>query len=295
LVNSFRLKLSTKYYALKMDFYQNELFSSLTKNDTSRALQLLDHVSNVNFVDINGETPLFLACNYGLDEIAIKLVEKGADINFRNPVYKTTYHWTPLGRALRYCNFTLAKYLVDHGANINSREGGMNPLLWFSWIGDLDNVKTCIGNNADINHANDEGVTPLILAAISGNEQVVTLLITSGAHVNHVSNNEVTALMNACIYGHEIIVRILLAAGANINVKNRLYGTPLERALVSHNYDIVKLLIEAGSEIDIHLSDSSYQQIMADVTKNKNMFILELFTNYINRGIYIDRDVLEFM
>ncbi|ORX76482.1 ankyrin, partial [Anaeromyces robustus] len=62
----------------------------------------------------NNETPLFMACENGNENLVKFLIEHGAIINKENRDNKT-----PLFLACENGNENIVKYLVEHGANTN--------------------------------------------------------------------------------------------------------------------------------------------------------------------------------
>lgn len=73
-----------------------------------------------------GETALHCAAFWGRDEIAMMLIDAGADVNAL-----TERKSTPLHDAARMGNVTIAKLLLDHGAKPNARDNeGETPLDW---------------------------------------------------------------------------------------------------------------------------------------------------------------------
>jgi len=108
----------------------------------------------------------------------------------------------------------IAKYLAEHGANINKER--MN------------------------------GETPLFDACISGNETTVKYLVENEEDINKENDDDETTLFNACKDGNIEIIKILIEQGADVNKTNKFGNTPLnyvhcwmkhkrERYLVEHS------------------------------------------------------------
>jgi len=81
---------------------------------------LIEHGANINCkvkIDDNGIcTPLTLACKNNSKSIIKCLLEHGADINKRDG-----NNMTPLGVACEQENENLVKNLIEHGANVNKK------------------------------------------------------------------------------------------------------------------------------------------------------------------------------
>lgn len=102
--------------------------------------------------------------------------------------------------------------------------------------GNLDTIKECIANGANVNAKDRKfGTTPLMYASYGGNGtkqslEIVKYLISKGAKVNAKSNCGDTALIRAIFANNFEIVEILIKNGADVNIKNKYGETALDRA-----------------------------------------------------------------
>lgn len=80
--------------------------------------------------------------------------------------------------------------------------------------GELDLVKTLLGEGADPNQLTGAGQTPLILAAVSGHEQIVRVLLAAGALVQVKDNLGLTALEWSVRRGFSNITQLIANASA---------------------------------------------------------------------------------
>ena len=113
--------------------------------------------TDVNAINSKGESPLMLAALRGQEDVAQRLMKKGADVN------KTG--WTPLH---------------------NAASGGKVPLL-----------KLLIENHAYIDAESPNGTTPLMMAAMYGTGAAVELLLQEGADPRLTNQQGLTALQFA--------------------------------------------------------------------------------------------------
>jgi ankyrin repeat protein len=125
--------------------------------------------SDINAKNINGWTPLALACrNSNTDsnvETVQLLLDNGADVNSKN-----NEGWTPLALACRNSNtdsnVETVKLLLDRGADVNSKTNeGWTPLALACRYSNTDSVQTVkflLDNGADVNLKN-YGWSPLML------------------------------------------------------------------------------------------------------------------------------------
>ena len=94
---------------------------------------------------------------------------------------------TPLMNAVGYEHTDLAKYLIEHGANVNCIcENNATPLSQAVYNQSYEIVDMIIRKGGNINVRNIEGYSPLALACLGSkqNYKIAKLLIANGANVN---------------------------------------------------------------------------------------------------------------
>lgn len=117
---------------------------------------------------------------------------------------------------------------------------------------DLQLIKKCINDGANVNTTNSDGETVLhLLMAKKNIESVVQFLIDNKADLNkRTVRGEMTALHIAAIYGQTNIISTLLKNGANPNIKDDDKETPLHFAVERKCLACVKVLVEAGANVN---------------------------------------------
>eukprot|EP00935_MAST-01C_sp_MAST-1C-sp1_P001441 g1441.t1 len=174
---------------------------------------------------VEGETPLFAACDALNESSARMLLEAGADVN------KAT---TNIGETPLYVVCTQA-----YSAQIQ-----------------VPVARMLVGAGADVHTATtDKGWTPLYIACCTAREDaqdaVVQLLLEAGANPNTVTiDTSETPLFVACLGCHEEIVRMLIGAGADVNTPAGNGWAPFSHACWAGNTAIVRLLLEGGANMD---------------------------------------------
>jgi len=116
-------------------------------------------------------------------------------------------------------------------------------------IGDIEQVKSLLAKNANVNLRDNNGQTPLHYAAGAGHRHVVEFLITRGADVNAMDKNGETPLYYAGDAGWKNVAELLIAQGADVNARNPGGETPLHSAAWCGHADVAKLLIAKGADV----------------------------------------------
>uniref|UniRef100_A0A672QPY7 Ankyrin repeat domain 2 n=1 Tax=Sinocyclocheilus grahami TaxID=75366 RepID=A0A672QPY7_SINGR len=116
-------------------------------------------------------------------KIVEELLDKGADINFKDRLDCRAVHWACRGGSL-----SALKILQDRGADINVRDKLLS--------------------------------SPLHVATRTGHSDVVQHLLASGININAKDWEGDTALHDAVRLNRYKIVKLLILAGANMQIKN---------------------------------------------------------------------------
>ena len=191
------------------------VFNAITGSD-ERFEKLFDLRSgDVNAVNDEGNSLLYVAASKNqLGKISF-LLNKGADVNFKNERGAT-----PLNVACDKTALDAVQLLIDGGADVNTRTNrGNTPLSCaasgkgctlltthaFNTTYDFTNVaEILLDNGADVNILN-----PLLIAARSGNVKMVQLLLANGANINATDAEGQNVLQIAEEQGHTNIVKFL--------------------------------------------------------------------------------------
>ncbi|KAF5694079.1 beta transducin [Fusarium denticulatum] len=195
-----------------------------------------------------GFIPLLWAAANGKNGILQLLIDKGADLEARNP----DNSYTALMYAAEYGQVSAAKSLLDCGAMLEAQDkNAYTPLLLAASVWYVPITSFLLDKGADIEARASNGSTPLSIAAREENEGVVKVLLEKGADTDVKDHNGDTPLLRACLNGHVGIVRMLIDAGANIQTQTRYGSTPLAVAARKGREGVVKLLLEKGADIDV--------------------------------------------
>jgi ankyrin repeat protein len=178
---------------------------------------LLTNKSEVDARGKDGETPLFMAVNFGHKDVAELLLAHGADVNARIDDGETPLYAVQ--------DIGTAELLLAHGADVYAKDKSGDTPLHEAW--DKAITELLLKNHADVNAKNRNGETPLHTVVLSSLNDVVGVLLAHGADVNAKDNQGRTPLHDAAECGWQDVVELLLAHGADVNAKDNKGETPL--------------------------------------------------------------------
>ena len=235
---------------------RGELMWCCSTADVDRAKEILEIIDNVNYIDDEDiETPLTMAIKRESQDMVQLLIDKGADLNFKNKNGDS-----PVKYAIKYQNYNILNMLLDNGADTEIKDNtGKTPLIYLLATSKLNTnkikmIKSLVKHNAKINNVDNEGKTALMWACTmqmqktidmannrirlkkvrENRENLIKYLIKNGANINKEDKNGKTALMltvdNTEI---ETTIRLLL--------KNSGYAKYANKACMGvniRNYDI---------------------------------------------------------
>ncbi len=212
------------------------------------ALVLIDRGADVNFKNKSGSTPLIEAVSKnGLEEVAFALISKGANVNDKNVDGNT-----PLILAAKNGLEEVSLILINKGVDINAKNNlGSTPLIEATRNGLEEVALTLINKGANVNDKPVGSGTPLIEAVSkNGLEEVALALINKGANVNDKNADGNTPLILAIKEGHKKVALVLIDRGANINAKNNCNATPLIEATRNGLEEVALTLINKGANVN---------------------------------------------
>ena len=95
--------------------------------------------------------------------------------------------FTPLGLSCFFGHITVAKYLIEKGANTSQSSNNplkVAPIRSACTISNYEIAELLVLNGADVNVREQADYAPLHIAAISGQTKLAKLLIENGAEIN---------------------------------------------------------------------------------------------------------------
>jgi ankyrin repeat protein len=166
---------------------------------------------------------------------------------------KDDMDFTPLAFACMMRQLPVANFLIDKGANVNTRaKNGFTPFL-FACNGpgqDFDLIQHCIAHGADINLQTYSGQSALQLSASFGDLKIVKLLIDHGADLN-ARDIELGTVLHKTINTHQVeVAKLLIEKGAKINQKFSYGNTEIHLAALNGSSDLIRTLVNHGANIN---------------------------------------------
>jgi len=220
------------------------------------ALALIDRGHDLNVQAEDGDTPLHMAIVRGLDKTALVLIDKGADLNIRNE-----FECTPLHLAV-FCNLpVIVSKLIDKGV--------------------------------DLNVQNELEETPLHFAIEQGLKNIALMLIDKGVNLAVQNKEGCTPLHYAIDFRLKDVASILIDKVIDLNVKNNQGCTPLHLAIDHQCINVVFKLIVKGAQLD-EKNKEWLAYYLTQLKKSTSIHLPEnLRTLQINKNMS-DKDAVEF-
>ncbi len=210
----------------------------------------------INAPDGDGNTPLIVAATKGQMVVAKYLLDHGADVNAST----RNHFYVALSAAAKNGHKAMVELLLSRGADVNGR-GGVNPLIEAVQNGYMAVAEVLLANKADVNSPSVGG--PVIAAVENGQTELLKLLIQHGAEVNARNANTWTALEIAAGENNTNAAKLLLASKADINAKDRSGNTPLHEAARAGKAEMTYLLLDSGATVDPTNSEDTTPLMLA--------------------------------
>jgi ankyrin repeat protein len=264
-----------------------------TENNADAIRLLIEAGADIKAKSSSGRFTAFLfAVRGGHVDATRALLDAGADVNER-----MTDGMSALVLALYNAHYELAVFLLDRGADPNAAEQGWSALHQVAWsrrpnrgfnmpgavptgrIDSLDVVRKLAARGADLNARmtkeprdgnrnmlNRIGATPFVMAAKSADVPLMRVLLELGADPKIKTNDGTSALMAAAgvgVYGpgespgthEEALEAVKLAfevGGGDVNDANRDGETALLGAVYRGGaVPVIQFLAEKGAKLDI--------------------------------------------
>ena len=200
----------------------------------------------------SGIIPLHQAIKSSNNNIAQILLNHDADIETRDHLGRTA-----LFETLDHQRLDGACLLLAQGISISSCDFQRNTVLHeAAQRGAAEHASLFIDQGIGLDEVNEKGVTPLHLATQNGHHRIVNMLLKKGAKVESLDKFGWTPLMYAALAGSAQLCQILLSYGANVAIASNDHKTSFMLATQKGHDQIVRLLLEHGADMNALDKDS---------------------------------------
>uniref|UniRef100_UPI003AB0B9BA protein phosphatase 1 regulatory subunit 12A isoform X10 n=1 Tax=Centroberyx gerrardi TaxID=166262 RepID=UPI003AB0B9BA len=247
------------------------------------------------------------ACSSGDTEEVLRMLDRGADINYANVDGLTALH-----QACIDDNVDMVTFLVEHGASINQPDNeGWIPLHAAASCGYMDIAEYLISQGASVGVVNSEGETPLDIAEEEAMEELLQNEINrQGVDIEAARKEEErimlrdarqwlnsgqiqdirhaksggTALHVAAAKGYVEVLKLLIQAGYDVNIKDYDGWTPLHAAAHWGKEEACRILVENLCDMDLinkvgqtafDVADEDVLGYLEELQKKQNLLMSE--------------------
>ncbi|XP_029317506.1 protein phosphatase 1 regulatory subunit 12A isoform X6 [Cottoperca gobio] len=245
------------------------------------------------------------ACSSGDTEEVLRMLDRGADINYANVDGLTALH-----QACIDDNVDMVTFLVEHGAGINQPDNeGWIPLHAAASCGYLDIAEYLISQGASVGVVNSEGETPLDIAEEEAMEELLQNEINrQGVDIEAARKEEErimlrdarqwlnsgqiqdsrhtksggTALHVAAAKGYVEVLKLLIQTGYDVNIKDFDGWTPLHASAHWGKEEACRILVENLCDMDLinkmgqtafDVADEDVVGYLEELQKKQNLLI----------------------
>ena len=159
--------------------------------------------------------------------------------------------FTPLTWASLQGDFHNAKFLVNNGANVNTKTvDGNIPLMYAGAHGYLQCVELLLNHGANVNARNSSGwpVTYLVASSCHNDLKILKCLVSHQVNINILDLNKVSPLQVAAFYENPKIATKLISLGANVHAKDIAGINALANAVNYNAHQIIRQLLQCGAD-----------------------------------------------
>ncbi|XP_076466512.1 transient receptor potential cation channel subfamily A member 1 homolog [Babylonia areolata] len=240
-----------------VDIYgQTPLHFAAMRGNEVACKDLLSHRdASIEAQDKQGISPLHMAALHNQVEVALTLIQAGANLRCTDNELST-----PLHHACAEGDMQLVQALFDAGAKSAEAWVMISNMVTDQDVegstclhraidnGHYEVTKMCLEKRAEVNRPRKHYTYPLHLAALSGDVRIAQLLMDHSARIDVVNDEQATALHKAASLNHVDMVQFLVDRGARINRRDKDNYTPLLLAATYGHVDTVQLLLHKGAD-----------------------------------------------
>lgn len=211
------------------DYGYTALRCAIESGYTEVALFLIENNVRLNIIDYQGNSALNMACGKENLVIIRALIEKGADIHYKNPTGQSVItqikHHAYLSKELadiveKYDDGTVIKRKKIKG--FKASQMILSPLFEAVYKEDFEKVKELIENGALVNERNYRKDTPLMIAAAKNELEIGKYLLEKGADVELSNMCGDTAWSYSTLHKANKLEPFLKEMGAKVDIEKQV-------------------------------------------------------------------------
>jgi len=227
----------------------NSVLQAAAAGDINQVKTLLSQGVDINVKDDGGLTPLHHAIKEGHMELARFLIDHGADLEAK----ERKWDYTPLLYAVQFGNTEIVEVLVNKGVDVNyTPKMDYSPLINVIWGKDecrYNMAKLLVDHGASFDVKAQDGWTAFAYAAWDGCDDVIELFVAKGADIS-------TFHMAACM-GDLDRVKDFVEHGAHIDAKDEVGWTPIFWAVCMRRSEVIQYLIAQGANVNLRIGQTT--------------------------------------
>lgn len=296
-----------------------ELTKAISKVDESTVKITISQGVDLDATIIYSKTPLSYSLEMDAENIAILLLEKGANPEKPATCEKSNHVLQPIHFASKFNQTKFLSALMKKNVDLDVKTSAeLCALHYAAYAGHLSICSDLINHGANVNSRDSNSRTPLHRAAENGQTAVINLLVKSGADVCAEDEMGNTPLIIACYLNQTLAAKSLLDMYNNVNSCNKegnsalhvacsqsiqnsdnfkktTYGCAIfGRQMFHHNhvfhfeYKLADILVSSGADVEAvnTMGLTPFECARTFVTPETQLALLEKF---VSAGLWVSQ------
>jgi len=231
---------------------------------------LIEKGANIHICNDYGYQALLYLCRNSKNKMMIKYcIQNGVDINHQSK--KDRY--SPLLTACYYEQYEIAKYLIEHGANVNCYDfGRRTPLMIAFRKKNIELSQYLLKNDANLFSYDIDGESALNHCVASNFNEMLDFIINNNLLFNNLTNYNIDEITRACMMDNFKMIKYFIENGININyTSENNQESMINYSCEMCNMKLIKFLLDYGA--DSNLVDQEGHTPFHNFLLNSNLYI----------------------